>query len=78
MAVTPILVHPRPRLTLADIAAEPGGHRAIRRRITELHKQGFTAAATAVEIELREWEAAQRISTVRHLPAATGATRGHR
>ncbi len=75
MAVTPpkvsaIRVHPRPRLTLGDIAAEPGGRLAIRKRITELHRQGLLVAASAVEVELRAWEAAQRGTPVHPIDAS--------
>ncbi|RMI29430.1 hypothetical protein [Nocardia stercoris] len=47
--------HPGPgRISVADIAAEPGGVEALHRRVHELRAGGIDFAANAIEHEMSE------------------------
>ncbi|KZM73867.1 hypothetical protein IU500_22240 [Nocardia terpenica] len=43
---------PQRRLSVADIAAQPGGIEALRRRVHELRSSGIDFAANAIEREM--------------------------
>ncbi|WP_328411136.1 hypothetical protein [Nocardia sp. NBC_00403] len=43
---------PKGRLSVADIAAQPGGIEALRRRVHELRSSGVDFAANAIEQEM--------------------------
>ncbi|MQY25699.1 MULTISPECIES: hypothetical protein [Nocardia] len=43
---------PAGRISVADIAAEPGGIEALRRRVHELRARGIDFAANAIEREM--------------------------
>ncbi|ATL66831.1 hypothetical protein [Nocardia terpenica] len=43
---------PQRRLSVADIAAQPGGIEALRRRVHELRSRGIDFAANAIEREM--------------------------
>ncbi|WP_254207292.1 hypothetical protein [Nocardia alni] len=42
----------RERISLADIAAQPGGIEALQRRVHELRSSGIDFAANAIEREM--------------------------
>ncbi|MFI9534836.1 hypothetical protein ACIG56_16485 [Nocardia fusca] len=42
------------RVSVADIAAQPGGLEALRRRVHELRSRGVDFAANAIEHEMAE------------------------
>ncbi|MEU7767934.1 hypothetical protein AB0B25_22820 [Nocardia sp. NPDC049190] len=44
----------RGRLSVADIAAQPGGVEALQRRVHELRSSGVDFAANAIEKEMAE------------------------
>ncbi|MEV6430114.1 hypothetical protein [Nocardia sp. NPDC051463] len=43
---------PKGRLSVADIAAQPGGIEALQRRVHELRSSGVDFAANAIEQEM--------------------------
>jgi hypothetical protein len=43
---------PKGRISVADIAAQPGGIEALHRRVHELRSSGIEFAATAIEREM--------------------------
>ncbi|WP_459545046.1 hypothetical protein [Nocardia sp. X0981] len=45
---------PTGRISVADIAAQPGGIEALRRRVHELRSRGVDFAANAIEHEMAE------------------------
>lgn len=45
---------PNGRISLADIAAQPGGVEALQRRVHELRARGVDFAANAIEHEMAE------------------------
>ncbi|MEU4343194.1 hypothetical protein AB0H00_18275 [Nocardia sp. NPDC023852] len=45
---------PKRRISVADIAAQPGGVEALQRRIHELRSTGVDFAANAIEQEMAE------------------------
>ncbi|WP_040789907.1 hypothetical protein [Nocardia paucivorans] len=51
---------PTGRISVADIAAQPGGLEALRRRVHELRADGVDFAANAIEREMAELDLAQR------------------
>ncbi|WP_460698128.1 hypothetical protein [Nocardia thraciensis] len=44
----------RGKISVADIAAQPGGVEALRRRVHELRSSGIDFAANAIEQEMAE------------------------
>ncbi|MFE7801737.1 hypothetical protein [Nocardia sp. NPDC057440] len=53
MAYGPTGMHrPKGRLSVADIAAQPGGIEALQRRVHELRSSGVDFAANAIEQEM--------------------------
>ncbi|GAB2443911.1 hypothetical protein ACFRAQ_07440 [Nocardia sp. NPDC056611] len=42
----------RQRISVADIAAQPGGFEALQRRVHELRSSGIDFAANAIESEM--------------------------
>ncbi|MFI5716380.1 hypothetical protein [Nocardia sp. NPDC051750] len=47
---------PSGRVSVADIAAQPGGIEALRRRVHELRSSGVDFAANAIEHEMAEFD----------------------
>ncbi|WP_024803615.1 hypothetical protein [Nocardia sp. BMG51109] len=45
---------PKGRISVADIAAQPGGIEALQRRVHELRSSGIDFAANAIEREMTE------------------------
>ncbi|MEU2040710.1 hypothetical protein [Nocardia niwae] len=45
---------PKGRISVADIAAQPGGVEALQRRVHELRSRGVDFAANAIEKEMAE------------------------
>ncbi|WP_406272745.1 hypothetical protein OH799_33375 [Nocardia sp. NBC_00881] len=45
---------PKRRISVADIAAQPGGVEALQRRVHELRSTGVNFAANAIEQEMAE------------------------
>ncbi|WP_406237630.1 hypothetical protein [Nocardia sp. NBC_01009] len=48
----PSMHQPKGRLSVADIAAQPGGIEALQRRLHELRSSGVDFAANAIEQEM--------------------------
>jgi hypothetical protein len=48
------LHRPKGRISVADIAAQPGGIEALQRRVHELRSSGLDFAANAIEQEMAE------------------------
>lgn len=46
----------RRRISVADIAAQPGGFEALQRRVHELRSNGIDFAANAIEREMRAFD----------------------
>ncbi|MFI1919455.1 hypothetical protein [Nocardia sp. NPDC020380] len=46
----------RRRISVADIAAQPGGIEALQRRVHELRSNGIDFAANAIEREMRAFD----------------------
>ncbi|MGW4370143.1 hypothetical protein ACWEKT_31310 [Nocardia takedensis] len=51
---------PTRRLSVADIAAQPGGIEALRRRVHELRSRGVDFAANAIEREMADLDLPHR------------------
>ncbi|WP_228789422.1 hypothetical protein [Nocardia cyriacigeorgica] len=47
---------PKGRISVADIAAQPGGIEALQRRVHELRSSGVDFAANAIEREMAEFD----------------------
>ncbi|MFE3444158.1 MULTISPECIES: hypothetical protein [Nocardia] len=47
---------PKGRISVADIAAQPGGIEALQRRVHELRSSGVDFAANAIEQEMAEFD----------------------
>ncbi len=45
---------PKARISVADIAAQPGGIEALQRRVHELRSSGVDFAANAIEQEMAD------------------------
>ncbi|WP_040834363.1 hypothetical protein [Nocardia brevicatena] len=54
------MCRPTGRISVADIAAQPGGLEALQRRVHELRADGVDFAANAIEREMAELDLAQR------------------
>lgn len=52
---------PKGRISVADIAAQPGGVEALQRRVHELRSRGVDFAANAIEKEMAELDLPRQI-----------------
>ncbi|MEV5388825.1 hypothetical protein [Nocardia farcinica] len=50
---------PKGRISVADIAAQPGGIEALQRRVHELRARGVDYAANAIEREMADLDLPQ-------------------
>lgn len=50
---------PKGRISVADIAAQPGGIEALQRRVHELRSRGVDFAANAIEKEMADLDLPQ-------------------
>ncbi|WP_198428981.1 hypothetical protein [Nocardia bovistercoris] len=51
---------PKGRISVADIAAQPGGIEALQRRVHELRSRGVDFAANAIEREMADLDLPSR------------------